>query len=123
MRKSILIKSLLIAASLPLLAGCIGERPDRTMTAVEPAPPSGAPPADLVVNRPEEPPSAKAEAMPAPPGSLDLWVWIPGGWEWREHWVWVAGRWAPRPHPHAIWVAGHWSRQEQGYAWVDGHWR
>ena len=115
MRTSILIKSLLIAASLPLLAGCVVF--ERHSVAV------ASPPAEVVVTQPENPPPQQAEVMPAPPGPLDLWVWIPGCWEWRDHWVWERGRWAPRPHPHAIWVTGYWDHQEQGYVWVDGHWR
>jgi len=118
MRTSILIKSLLIAASLPLLAGCMVERPGRTVTVAEPAPPGA-----VVVEQAENPPTARVEVMPTPPGPLDLWVWVPGSWEWRGQWVWVSGRWAPRPHPHAVWVAGHWNRHDHGYVWVSGHWR
>jgi hypothetical protein len=118
MRTSILIKSLFITASLPLLAGCIVERSDRTMAAAQPAPADA-----VVVEQAENPPTVRAEVMPAPPGPLDLWVWVPGCWEWRGQWVWVAGRWAPRPHPHAVWVMGHWTRHNHGYIWVSGHWR
>jgi len=111
MRTSILIKSLLIAASLPLLAGCIVERP---------GPPPGS---VVVVTQPENPPAPQIEVVPAPPGPLDLWLWVPGCWEWQGHWVWAAGRWAPRPHPHAVWVAGHWAHRSGGYVWVGSHWR
>ena len=124
MKKSILIKSLLIAASLPLLAGCIVERPARTVTVVQPAPPPGGPPpADVVVTQPEAPPPPQVEVVPVAPGPLTLWLWVPGCWEWRGHWVWTAGRWAPRPHPHAVWVAGHWGHRGGGYVWVGGRWR
>jgi hypothetical protein len=123
MKKSILVKSLLIAASLPLLAGCIVERPVRTVTVVQPAPPPGAPPGDVVVTQPENPPPPQVEVVTVAPGPLDLWFWVPGCWEWRGHWVWAAGRWAPRPHPHAIWVGGHWGHGGRGYVWVGGHWR
>jgi len=115
MRTSTLIKSLLISASLPLLAGCIVERPGPPAAAAEPA--------AVVVAQPENPPPPQIEVMPAPPGPLELWLWVPGCWEWRGHWVWVAGRWAPRPHPHAVWVAGHWDHHEHGYVWVRGQWR
>ena len=124
MKKSILIKSLLIAACLPLLAGCIVERPARPVTVVQPTPPPGAPPpAEVVVTQPEAPPPVQVEVMPVAPGPLDLWLWVPGCWEWRGHWVWAAGRWAPRPHRHAVWVAGHWGHRGQGYVWVGSRWR
>jgi hypothetical protein len=115
MKKSILTKGLLLAASLPLLAGCVVF--ERQPVAV--APPS----AEVVVAQPENPPAPQVEVMPAPPGPLTLWLWVPGGWEWRGQWVWARGHWAPRPHPHAIWVAGHWDRHDHGYVWVDSHWR
>lgn len=111
MRKQILLKGLLVAAFLPLLAGCV--------TYEQPASPGNA----VVVAQPENPPPPQEQAMPTPPGSLELWVWIPGCWDWRGHWVWVAGRWAPRPHPHAVWMAGHWQPHERGYVWVSGRWR
>jgi hypothetical protein len=115
MKKSILTKSLLLAVSLPLLAGCVVF--ERQPVAV------ASPPAEVVVTQPENPPPPQVEVMPVPPGPLELWLWVPGCWEWRGHWVWAGGRWAPRPHPHAIWVAGHWDRHERGYVWVGGHWR
>jgi hypothetical protein len=115
MKKSVLIKSLLLAASLPLLAGCvINERPPVAVA---------SPTADVVVTQPEAPPPPQADFMPAPPGPLTIWLWVPGCWEWRGHWVWVGGCWAPRPHPHAVWVAGHWGPRGHGYVWVGGHWR
>jgi len=123
MKKSILTKSLLIAAGLPLLAGCVVyERPARPVTVVEPAPPPGAPPpAEVVVTQPENPPPPQVEVVPVSPGPA--FVWIGGCWEWRGHWVWTAGRWAPRPHPRAVWVTGHWDRHGRGYVWVGGRWR
>jgi hypothetical protein len=123
MKKSTLIKSLLIAAGLPLLAGCIVERPARTVTVVQPAPTPGAPPGEVVVTQPEAPPPPQVEVVTVAPGPLDLWLWVPGCWEWRGNWVWVGGRWAPRPHPHAVWVAGHWGHRGGGYVWVGGRWR
>ena len=119
MRTSILRKSVLIAVSLPLLAGCIVERPGRTVTVVQSAPP----PDEVVVEQPENPPPPRVEAVTVAPGPLDLWLWVPGCWEWRGHWVWVAGRWAPRPHPHAVWVGGHWGHRGHGYVWMGGRLR
>jgi len=115
MKSSILINSLLIAAALPLLPGCVIF--ERQPVAVAP------PPGEMVVTRPEAPPPPKVEVLTVAPGPLDLWVWVPGCYEWRGHWVWVAGRWAPLPRPHAVWMTGHWARQGDGYVWIAGRWR
>ena len=120
MKKSILAKSLVLAVGLPLLAGCIVERPARTVTVVQPAPPPGD---QVVVEQPENPPPPQVDIVTVAPGPLDLWYWVPGCWEWRGHWVWAGGRWAPRPHPHAVWVGGHWGHRGHGYVWVGGRWR
>jgi len=120
MKKSILAKSLVLAVGLPLLAGCIVERPARTVTVVQPAPPPGD---QVVVEQPENPPPPQVDIVTVTPGPLDLWCWVPGTWEWRGHWVWAGGRWAPRPHPHAVWVGGHWGHRGHGYVWVGGRWR
>jgi hypothetical protein len=115
MKKSILTKSLLIAVSLPMMAGCVVYERQPPATAVAPA--GGA----VVVNT--APPPPQVEVVPACPGPVDLWFWTPGYWAWRDHWVWVGGRWAARPHPNAVWVVGHWGRRHRGYVWVEGHWR
>ncbi len=120
MKTTNLITSLAMSASLPLLAGCIVERPARTVTVVQPAPPPGD---EVVVTEAAALPPPQVEIVPVAPGPLTLWFWVPGCWEWRGHWVWAAGRWAPRPHPHAIWVTGHWAHRGQGYVWVSSHWR
>jgi len=102
MKTSTLTKSLLIAVSLPLLAGCvIYER----QPAVVAAPPP------------------QVEVAPTPPGPLTVWFWIPGEWAWRGRWVWVRGRWAARPHPGAVWVHGGWRGRGHNRVWVEGHWR
>jgi hypothetical protein len=114
MEKNILVKGLLIAVSLPLLAGCVVyERPPRAVVA-----PAGS---EVVVDA--APPPPQVEVVPAGPGPVELWFWTPGCWVWRDHWVWVGGRWAARPHPNAVWVTGHWGRRYHGYVWVEGHWR
>ena len=102
MKKSNLTKWLLIAASLPLLAGCV----------VYEEPPAVA----------AQPPP-QAEVVPAAPGPVTVWFWIPGQWVWRGGWVWVGGRWEARPHPGAVWVAGGWGRHGHHRVWIEGHWR
>jgi hypothetical protein len=117
MKNSVLAKSILIAASLPLLAGCVVyERQPR---------PYGyaPPPGQVVVAEPPAPPPPQVEVVTVCPGPVDVWLWIPGCWEWQTHWVWVAGRWASRPHPGAVWVTGVWVRHGHGHVWVAGHWR
>lgn len=108
MKKSILIKSLLVAASLPLLAGCVVyEQP-------------GPPVAEVDVN----PPPPQVEVVPACPGPVDVWFWVPGAWQWNGgSWVWAGGRWAARPHPGAVWVGGGWGWHAHRRVWVGGHWR
>ena len=114
MKKTILVKGLLIAVSLPLLAGCVVcERPPRAVVA-----PAGG---EVVVDT--APPPSQVEVVPACPGPVELWFWTPGCWVWRDHWVWVGGRWAARPHPNAVWVTGHWGRRYHGYVWFEGRWR
>ena len=114
MKKSILVKSFLVAACLPLLAGCVVyER--------QPPPAAVAPAGAVVVDA--APPPPRVEVISACPGPATLWFWVPGRWVWRDHWVWVGGNWQPRPHPAAVWMAGHWGRRHGGYVWVEGHWR
>jgi len=117
MKNSIPAKSLLMAASLLLLAGCTIERPVAVAPQVAPADgsslsqPTTAPPAD------------QKDVIPVCPGPRTLWYFIPGHWAWRGQWAWVAGHWRTRPHPGDIWVAGKWVQQGNAYAWQKGHWR
>ena len=114
MKKSVLIKSLLIATCLPLLAGCVVyER--------QPPPAAVAPAGAVVVDT--APPPPQVEIIPACPGPVTLWFWVPGRWVWHDRWVWVGGNWQPRPHPNAVWVTGHWGRRHGGYVWIEGRWR
>ncbi|MGA9777294.1 MAG: hypothetical protein WBS33_03385 [Verrucomicrobiia bacterium] len=103
MKKSNLIKSLLTAASLPLLAGCVVYEQQPAAVAA--------------------PPPAQTEVVPVAPGPPDVWFWIPGEWVWRGQWVWVGGRWGARPHPGAVWVHGGWGWRGHHRVWVEAHWR
>ena len=106
MKKSILIKSLLAAVSLPFLAGC-AEREAYSNT----------------MSSPEAPPPTEAEVIPPQPNAT--LIWIPGEWRWDGRWIWVHGHWAAPPSPAAVWVKGHWAplHDHPGYVWVDGHWK
>lgn len=117
MKNSKLLNIALIAASLPVFAGCVERQVvyrDRPV-----AQPSG----EIVADEAEAPPPLQVEVVPVAPGSVAVWFWVPGAWEWHNHWVWAGGRWAPRPHPGAVWVAGGWERHGHHRAWFTGHWR
>jgi len=117
MKKSLLTKTLIIAAGLPLLAGCVVERQPRRVVVVQ----QPAPAAEVVVESPSEPPPAQVEVVPVAPDPT--FIWVRGAWEWRGRWVWMGGHWGPRPHPRAVWAAGHWEHRPHGYVWVEGRWR
>ena len=112
MKNSILTKSLLVAAGLPLLAGC-------TVYESPPPPPAG----QVVVSGPPAPPPPQAEVVPVAPGPVSVYFWVPGQWVWRGHWVWVGGYWGARPHPGAVWIVGGWGWRGHHRVWVEGHWR
>jgi len=111
---------LLVAVSIPLLAGCIVVHDRRP-----PPPPAYAPPGGEVVveEAPPQMPPPQMEVVPIAPGPIDVWFWVPGCWEWRGHYVWIGGHWAPRPHPGAVWVRGEWTHRGHRAVWVPGHWR
>ena len=114
MKRSIILKSVIVAAGLPLLAGCVEREVYR----------EGPPPDETVAVDAPEPPSARVEVIPAPPGPLNIWFWVPGDWDRRgDHWFWSHGSWEPRPHPGAAWVRGGWVKTDHGRVWVRGHWR
>lgn len=104
MRKVLVKNFLVIAASLPLLAGCVVYE--------QPGPP---PP----------PPPPRVEFVPVAPGPVTVWAWVPGDWQWRGgRWVWVGGRWTTRPRRGAVWVPAHWEhRGHHNGVWVEGYWR
>jgi hypothetical protein len=115
MKNSILVKTVLIAASLPLLAGCIVERqPRRAVVVQEPAATD-----EVIVAQPSEPPPLRVEVVPVAPDPT--FIWIGGVWEWRGRWVWARGHW-DHPHPHAVWARGHWEHRPNGYVWIHAGW-
>jgi hypothetical protein len=116
MKNSILIKTVLIAASLPLLAGCIVERQPRRVVVVQQPAATGT----VVIEDPAPPPPQVEVQTVAPDPTF---IWIGGSWEWRGRWVWAGGHWGPRPHPGAIWVRGGWERRGDRRVWVESHWR
>ena len=112
MKKSILTRSVLIAASLPLLAGCV-ER--EVVYRDRPAPPPG----QVVVAEAPAPPPPQVEVVPVAPDPT--FIWIGGSWEWHGSWVWVGGHWdAGRPGYH--WAPHAWVRDGGGWRMAPGHW-
>jgi len=117
MKNSIFVKILLVAAALPLLAGCKSPRPTNVAPQVATAD-------NVNVGQPAQaPPENQKDVIPACPGAPPLWYFIPGHWDWRGQWVWVPGHWRPRPHPGDIWIQGKWVQQDNVYVWQKGHWR
>jgi hypothetical protein len=102
MKKNIITKSLLLAVSLPLFAGCVVY----------------APPPDV-----NNPPPPQVDVVPVAPGPMDVWFWVPGAWDWHGRWVWGPGHWAARPRPGAVWVGGGWGWHGHRRVWNHGYWR
>jgi hypothetical protein len=120
MKNSTVVKTVLIAASVPLFAGCVERQVvyrNRPVYA-QPGPPPPA--AEVVIDAPAPPPP-QVEVVPVCPNPA--FVWINGGWEWRNRWVWIGGRWAPRPHPGAVWARGHWEMRNHHRVWIGAGWR
>lgn len=112
MKTSLLVKGVLLAAALPLLAGCAGQAAHREHPA-----------AVEVTDEVPPPPAPQRDVILPLPGSPAQWFWVAGCWEWNERWVWVPGRWASRPYAGAVWSAAHWDGHGKHRVWVTGHWR
>jgi len=83
---------------------------------------SGCVEREVVVAHP--PPAARVEAVPAPPGPPEIWVWQAGHWRWNgRDYVWQPGRYVERPHRAAEWVPAHYQERAGGWVYVPGHWR
>ncbi|HTP82092.1 MAG TPA: hypothetical protein VMQ11_04060 [Alphaproteobacteria bacterium] len=73
---------------------------------------------------PRAPPAPVTEAVPAPPGPAERWVWQPGHWRWNgREYVWAAGHYVERPRRDAEWVPPHWQERGGGWVYVEGRWR
>jgi hypothetical protein len=119
MKSSILVKTVLIAASLPFFAGCVERQVVyRARPVYVQQPPPGG---EVVVEQPSQPPPPQVEVRPAPPDPT--FVWIGGYYDFGPHgWVWIGGHW-DRPHPGARWTRGHWERRGHGSVWISAGWR
>lgn len=94
MRNFRFTKPFWFAGCLLLLAGCV--RYQRTVYVV-PVLPQGT---QVIMNQPGPPPPGRVEAIPARPGPMNMWTWVPGRWEWQGYWVWRDGCWVTRTPPH-----------------------
>ena len=120
MKRSILIKTILIVATGSLFTGCVERQfvyRDRPVY-FQPPPPGAS--GEVIVEDPAPPPP-QVEVIPIAPDPT--YVWIGGNWEWRGRWVWFVGHWAPRPHPGAVWVQGRWGHRGHDRVWVSAGWR
>lgn len=114
MKKSTLARSFFIAACLPLLAGCVDRGTgSRRQPPVE---------VFLADNAPLPPPP-QTEVITVAPGPLNVWLWVPGCWEWRGRWIWAGGHWAARPYRGAVWVGPHFGYRGHYRVWFGGGWR
>lgn len=108
-----LAKTLIVAAALPVFAGCATRH-----EVVYTQQPAGQ---TIIVQHPTEPPAVRMETIPSAPDPSDIWV--RGAWDWRtDHWVWIPGHWE-QPNVGHEWVPGHWQPVGNGYEWVPGQWR
>ena len=115
MKTASLVKTVVIAAGLPLFASCVERQivyRDRP-----------APPGVVVTEEYPAPPPPRTEIVSIAPGPQALWFWAPGCWEWRGHWVWNGGHWIRRPHVGAVWVGPHWGWRGPHRVWVGAGWR
>ena len=69
------------------------------------------------------PPPPQTEVITVAPGPLDVWLWVPGCWEWRGRWIWVGGHWTARPYRDAVWVGPHFGYRGHYRVWYGGAWR
>jgi hypothetical protein len=99
----------LTIATLGLTGGCV----------VQPLEPAGYVSTDVYVA--SDPPPLIAETIPVSPGIG--FVWVGGGWVWRDHWVWEAGRWQRPPHPGAVWYPHRFEYRNGHRVFIRGGWR
>jgi hypothetical protein len=108
------------------VAACGSSPPPQTAhtTIYVQPPPTPAPPPAVMVS-PQPPPPPQSELVPPPP-SPDF-VWQPGHWRYTgiagRDWDWVGGVYVRRPPGQAEWELGHWQTAQNGWVWVEGHWR
>src|SRR5690349_16766591 len=76
--------------------------------------------AELVIK--VRPPISIHERRTVRPSPRHVWVGGYHRWDGRAY-VWEKGRWEEPPRVHAVWVAPHYIHRQDGYVFVEGHWR
>lgn len=77
--------------------------------------------------QPPAPPPGNWHNAPPPPAPERVrprrgWVWVEGGYDWRDgQYVRLRGHWE-RARPGRQWHSGHWEWRGDRYAWVAGTW-
>ena len=69
----------------------------------------------------EAPPPLVVETVTVSPGPG--FVWIRGGWAWRDRGFWERGHWANPPRPGAVWVDHHYEYRHGAHVFIRGGWR
>ena len=115
MKKIFSVGTIVLAVAGTLVtSGCVVR--ERTVYRQPPPAVAGA---EVTVN--EAPPPPEVETVTISPGPG--FVWIGGGWVWRNHWVWEHGRWAHPPRPGAVWVGHRYEYRNGVHVFIRGGWR
>jgi hypothetical protein len=69
----------------------------------------------------EAPPPPVLETVTIAPGPG--FIWIGGGWVWRNHWYWQRGHWDRPPRAGAVWVPHHYEHRGGVHVFIRGGWR
>lgn len=68
------------------------------------------------------PPAPQPEAVPPRP-SQDF-LWIPGYWTWQNNgYAWMAGHWEMPPAASAVWVNPRWEPEGNAFRFHEGYWK
>jgi len=116
MKQTPLVRTLLlVAAASFFFSGCVV----RERVVYRPPPPAlVAGPDEVVVSAPPPPPIQETVVVAPGPGYL----WVRGGWVWRDRWVWQPGRWAYPPRPGARWRENRYEVRHGVRVYVGGGW-
>ena len=70
----------------------------------------------------QAPPAPQPEAVPERPSSQH--VWIAGYWTWQNNgYAWMAGHWELPPSSTAVWVDPRWTPEGGSYRFYEGYWK
>ncbi len=69
----------------------------------------------------EAPPPPVAEVITIAPNPH--FVWVGGGWVWRDQWVLERGHWERPPRIGAVWMPHHYVYRGGKHIFICGGWR